>query len=154
MPNRYQREIEEILRNMERTDPKQGLGDRIRAFNRPSPRPRPRLLRTRFAWRLGTSETLLVVGVALALAGAATVYYFSSHVLVSGLLGAAALGCLLVGLIVGWAARFSSRGAAGWRGRSLDARPGRPARMPFRGIVTQFRILQLKWRYRRFRGRG
>ena len=41
MPNKYEREIEEILRNMDRPEPKPGLGNRIRAFNRPRPR-RPR----------------------------------------------------------------------------------------------------------------
>src|SRR5712691_2832845 len=29
MPNKYEREIEEILRNMERTEPKPGLGQKL-----------------------------------------------------------------------------------------------------------------------------
>ena len=63
MPNKYQREIEEILRNMERTEPRQGLGDRIRAFNRPRPRPRREL-----HWALNASETCILIGIALVLA--------------------------------------------------------------------------------------
>ena len=36
MPHKYQREIEEILRNLERTEPRQDLGERIRPFTRPA----------------------------------------------------------------------------------------------------------------------
>ena len=43
MPDKYMREIEEILRNIEGTDSGQDLGERVRPFKRPAAR--------RKAWR-------------------------------------------------------------------------------------------------------
>jgi hypothetical protein len=40
MPNRYEREIEEILRNLEHTDPKQGLGQKFGKHIHRDPAPR------------------------------------------------------------------------------------------------------------------
>jgi hypothetical protein len=153
MPNKYEREIEEILRNMERTEPRQGLGERIRSFNTPRPRPRPS---PRIA--LDQSELFMVVGICLALIGAAIAFYKQGYP--TGVLGvltgaAAILGflCIVLGLALGWWARFrGSASAPSWRGNVVDStivdlnskRPG-----PFSGIVTQFRILRLKLRYRR-----
>src|SRR5579859_6509626 len=74
MPNGYEREIEEILRNLDQTDHAQGLGERIRAFNRPAPR--TRIARPRLRLRLSRSEAFLALGVALALLGAGVRFYF------------------------------------------------------------------------------
>lgn len=153
MPNKYEREIEEILRNMDRTDQTSGLGDRIRAFNRPSKR--TRVARPRWRWRLAFHETLFVLGVALALVGAGLNYYFSRPadapwVYVSGGLGVAGLICLIWGLVIAWSARFGRPAPAMWRGQRVKE----PRRFrPFNAIATQFRIMQLKWRYWRSRGR-
>lgn len=161
MPNRYEREIEEILRNMDQTDHGQGLGERIRAFNRPTPR--TRVARPRLQLRLTRSESFLVSGVALALAGAGVRFYFgyaielaerqsttNMYAIIAGVLGVAGLACLLTGLVIGWSQRFSGGVPTTWRGQRIEVT--RVPR-PFRGIATQFRILRLKWRYWRSRGR-
>lgn len=153
MSNKYEREIEEILRNMDRTDHGQSLGERIRAFNRPSPR--LRLVRPHMRLRLSASETLLVAGVVLALLGAGLSFYFGVPTTglranITGAIGAVALVCFVAGLAIGWRERFGSHGAPMWRGERVDT----PRRFrPFAPITTQFRIIRLKWRYWRSRGR-
>jgi hypothetical protein len=148
MSNKYEREIEEILRNMDRTDHGQSLGERIRAFNRPSPR--LRLVGPRMRLRMNTSDTFIIAGVVLALLGAALSFYLGSPTSVTGAVGAVALVCFIAGLTIGWRERFGSRGAPMWRGQPVDT----PRRFrPFAPIVTQFHIIRLKWRYWRSRGR-
>ncbi len=170
MPNKYEREIEEILRNMDRPEPKQGLGNRIRAFNRPRPRrPRP-------FWEIGLSacEVFLLSGILLILLGAGIKYFYGDSQ--PGFLGSAALSgwvallgfaLFVVGLIIGWRRGFS-RGfnsgrvsAPSWRGSDTQNNLGgdgkvvrlqtRRNRNPFTALMTQLRILRLKLRYQRIR---
>jgi hypothetical protein len=155
MPNKYEREIEEILRNMDRPDQGQTLGDRIRAFNRPAQR--TRLRGPQMRWRLDASEGLLLVGLILALVGAGIAYYFASPArttptlpeVLGGLIGIGAFLCLLTGLAIGWQERFGHSTRPMWRGQTVE-RP-RPLR-PLGGLGTQIRIMRLKWRYWRSRG--
>ena len=155
MPNKYEREIEEILRNMDRPDQGQTLGDRIRAFNRPAQR--TRLRGPQMRWRLDSSEGLMLVGLVLALVGAGIAYYFASPLhsaptppeVLGGLIGIVAFLCLLMGLAIGWQERFGHNSRPMWRGQTVE-RP-RPLR-PFGGLGTQIRIMRLKWRYWRSRG--
>lgn len=171
MPNKYEREIEEILRNMERTEPRQGIADRIRSFNRPAARRGPRW--PSFSWRAGVPETLLIAGLVLAFFAAGASFYLSGPRLLTGILGLVALALLVAGLIVGWMDRFGTRGASHgeggprWHPRPMDSprdaprsgsSPSRPFAFqathgfqPARMVVTQVRILQLKWRYWRLR---
>ena len=149
MPHKYEREIEEILRNMERTEPKRGFGDRVRAFQRQAPS------RTRgpvLAVGMGLPEALIIIGIVLALVGAGLAFYQSGASLLSGLISLAGFVSIVVGVVIGWWARF--------RGVNLPLRRPRETsdnvvRMGRRGlfaeIATQFRILRLKWRYSRRR---
>lgn len=148
MPNKYQREIEEILRNMDLPEQGQSLGDRIRSFNRPSARaPRPRL-----QLRISGSGMLLVAGIALAMVAAGLVYYFARsantalYANLAGVLGLIALGSILLGLIAGWVARFGGHSAPTWRGQA-DARPSSAGFAPFRPIASRWRMMRLRWRY-------
>lgn len=158
MPNKYQREIEEILRNMERTEPpRQGLSDRIRAFNRPRPRPQR-------GWRtpLNVSETLFVLSVVLALAAASVTFYLGQVVIitlpvvevitVNGILAVGAFIALVAALLRGWRERFRiGSSTPAWRGNVVNMRSRR--RNPFSALTTQFRIFRLKFRYWRTRGK-
>jgi hypothetical protein len=151
MPNKYEREIEEILRNMDQTDQGQSLGDRIRAFNRPAARARP--ARPRLRVRLTGSGALLIAGIFLALVAAALVFYFGRastglYANLAGIVGLVALGCILLGLFAGWSARFSNQITPTWRGQSESTAGGFA---PFRAIATRWRIMRLKWRYWRNR---
>jgi hypothetical protein len=153
MPNKYEREIEEILRNLDRTEPSPSIGDRIRAFNRPSTR--ARTASPRLTLHMRTQDLLLVVGIFLALVGAGMRYYFSAPdtgviAYAAGILGVAAFILVVTGLIVGWRARFRHAPAPSWRGE----RPTSIHRFhPFALVATQARIMRLKWRYWRTRGK-
>lgn len=148
MPNRYEREIEEILRNMDQAEPRQRLGDRIRAFNRRPPRSRsPRM-------RVARTEVFFILGIMLALAGAAVAFYQNQAGTVSGILSAGAFVVLLVGLILDYRNRFRGyRPSSPWQANVIDITP-RKSRNPFSAIATQTRILRLKWRYWRARQGG
>jgi len=162
MPNKYQREIEEILRNMERTEPRPGLGNRIRAFNRPRERARREL-----HLPLSTSELLLLIGIALGLLAAGLTFYMAGltsggqvplplGLTVNGVLAVAGFACVVAGLFVGWRGRFrglSTSRPTTWRSEKIvEMRPAR--RGPFSAFATRLRILRLKVRYWRMRRLG
>lgn len=176
MPNKYEREIEEILRNMDRPEPKAGLGNRIRAFNRPRPR-RPRHFG---AFGLTPCEVFLLSGILLILIGAGFRYFYGVNQPTFGFLAndaltgiVALLGFLLflVGLVIGWRSGFSGSRfpSTSWRSTTnyASAPPAgsngsgtenkvvriqtRRNRNPFSAIATQIRILRLKIRYQRIR---
>jgi hypothetical protein len=170
MPNKYQREIEEILRNLEGPEPKQGLGNRIRAFNRPRPR------RPRRVWEVGVSlsEMLLFAGIAVILLGAGLTYFFGLHLPtflgdtpVAAWISIIGVALFVVGLVIGWRRGFNSgrAGTSSWRGNNFTNSNGsnsvsdskvvhlhaRRSRNPLNALVTQIRILRLKMRYHRLR---
>src|SRR4249920_272071 len=68
MPNKYEREIEEILRNMERTEPKPGLGQKLGGRIRRKSDSRTNVRqRSLPSLHFGVSEWCLVVAVCAAL---------------------------------------------------------------------------------------
>jgi|GEM_PF-439961 hypothetical protein len=183
MPNKYEREIEEILKNMDRPEPGHSLGSRIRAFNRP----RPRRPRRSWSFALNGSEICLMIGIALILVGAGMAFYFGSNPPtlfgngpIQAWIALAGFIFFVVGLVIGWRSYFRS-GRAGtftsWRGRDYNSYSSSAAssstsntsstdtvdnvvrmstrrrRNPFSDLITQFRILRLKMRYRRMRDR-
>ena len=176
MPNKYEREIEEILRNMDRPEPKPGLGNRIRAFNRPRPR-RPRHFG---AFGLTACEVFLLSGILLILFGAGLRDFYGANQPTFGFLAKDALTgivassvscCFVVGLVIGWRSGFSGSRfpTTNWRSTTnyTSAPPAtsnssgtenkvvriqtRRNRNPFSAIATQIRILRLKMRYQRIR---
>jgi hypothetical protein len=176
MPNKYEREIEEILRNMDRTEPKPGLGNRIRAFNRPRPR-RPRGFGS---FGLTACELFLLSGILLILLGAGLRYFYGANQPTFGILGDDALSgfialfgfvLFVVGLVIGWRNGFSGSRltSTNWRSTSnytnvtstgsngsgsenkVVRLQTRRNRNPFSAIATRIRILRLKMRYRRLR---
>jgi hypothetical protein len=147
MPNRYEREIDEILRNMDRTEPRPGLGNRIRAFNRPRERA-PR--RTRLT--APSSEGLFLIGIVLVLIAAGLTFQTEQvqivMIPVSGVLALVGFVCLAAGFVAGWRGRFrplNTYQPPTWRQDNIVEMPRR--RGPFNAVVTRFRILRLKLRY-------
>jgi hypothetical protein len=155
MPNRYEREIEEILRNMERTEPKpsfrERLNMRMRGQDRKPEQMRPRPARPSLHLNFTTSEWCFVAGIVLGLVAAGIAYTSRDATPLTGFLAVLALICVIMGIVSPW--RESRRPAYGgsWYGESKPPRRSLPR--PFRFLVTQWKILQLRLRYRRNRGK-
>ena len=68
MPNKYEREIEEILRNMERTEPKPGLGQKLGGRIRRKSDSRSNVRkRSELSLHFGVSEWCLAIAVCASL---------------------------------------------------------------------------------------
>jgi hypothetical protein len=153
MPNRYEREIEEILRNMERTEPKPSFRERLNMRMRGQPRQpepmRPRPARPSFHLTFTTSEWCFLAGIVLGLIAAGIAYTDAANIF-TGFLAVLAFICVVMGIVSPW--RESRRPVYGrsWYGESEPTKRSLP--QPFRFVVTQWKILQLKMRYRRNRG--
>lgn len=177
MPNRYQREIEEILRNMDSTDTRTGVGDRVRTFNRPR-------RRARSGWslnlNLSRTEAFILSGIVLILIAAGITYYFASPtnsgqfylvgdwLSINGILALAGFLSIVVGLALDWRDRFRGitprpNPTRSWRSPTVidDSRDSRDSkdvvdigsrRGPLTGVSTRVRLLRLKLRYLRTRG--
>ena len=142
MPHKYEREIEEILKNMQRNDPETDVRERSRGFPRSAGGPGFRL-------GLSTSELLLLLGIAFALAGACAMWFNgASSNPVSGVLGLVGFVLFVAGLIVAFQASRRPPPPA-WRGNVVEMKTRR--RGPLDEIATQLRLLRLRMRYRRGR---
>jgi hypothetical protein len=143
MSNKYEREIEEILRNLERTDPKAG-GKGIK--QRGSGRRKVATQRSLFNLRLSFSEWCLIVACLAALAGGGWAYaHANTGDLVTGLLALVGIICIAIVAISPFVARpypSSSR-------RYNNVTPLR--RNPFSRVATSWNLMMLKLRYRRRR---
>jgi hypothetical protein len=154
MPNRYEREIEEILRNMERTEPKPSFRERLhmrmRGQARRPERMRPRPARPSIHLSFTTSEWCFIVGIFLGLVAAGIAYTNGIGNVLTGFLAVLAFICVIMGIITPW--RESRRPYSGrnWYGEPTPRKRSLPR--PLRMIVTRWKIFRLKMRYRRNRG--
>jgi len=142
MPHKYEREIEEILKNMQRNEPELGVSGRSRGFPRPAGG-------SGLRFGLSTSEFLFLLGIAFALAGACVMWFDGGSAgLISGILGLAGFVLFIAGLIVAFQASRRPPPPA-WRGNVVEMKAHR--RGPLDEIATQLRLLRLRMRYRRGR---
>jgi hypothetical protein len=102
MSNKYEREIEEILRNLDQSAPKPRLGQRLRRKTDGRPRPRSPQ-RSLPSFNFGLSEWLLIIAwVAALIAGG---WAFAQHSaddagdLFTGIVALVALACLVLVVI-------------------------------------------------------
>jgi uncharacterized membrane protein YtjA (UPF0391 family) len=143
MPNRYEREIEEILSRMEETEPRRGLGERIRPMQRP-----PARARSFPTFHISLVEALMLFSIVLTLIAAGLAFFDGAPDLITGIIGMVALVLFVVALVVGWRDRFRPQPKAQWRGPPYSkVTPLR--RNPFSAIATQIRVLRLRLQYRR-----
>ncbi|HUY76263.1 MAG TPA: hypothetical protein VMV29_05805 [Ktedonobacterales bacterium] len=164
MSSKYQREIEEILRNMDPDTPKSAVGDRIRNFQRPRPRRQGPSLSL-----ASLSLWLLLLSVLLLLAATGLAFYEGAPTLLSGGFGVAAFVVFLLALVVGWRDRFRGSSVTMTIGRrpqapqspftpyddggagivNADPTTPRPLRRNFLdGLRTRLRLMRLRTRYR------
>lgn len=146
MPNRYEREIEEILRNLEQTDPKPGRGQKFgeRLKRKPSyPRPQRRV---QFSVHLKTAEWLLLITIVLALIAGGYAYARHEPDLLSGILAALGIVCLLLVALSYFLFQPRVRASSRYGGNVSTIRRG-----PLNALKTRWNLFILKMRYRRRR---
>jgi hypothetical protein len=103
MPERYEREIEDILRNIQRRKPKPSFRERFHLGRRGGAR-RPEQIRSRSAQAarhriVSTSEWCFLAGILLGLVAAGIAYTSGSGTTLTGTLAVLAFLCILLGLI-------------------------------------------------------
>jgi hypothetical protein len=144
MPNRYEREIEEILRNLERTDPGVSSGRKSRVRERRSSGVRWNMS----AIRLSFSEWCLVLAclAAVGAGGWAYAQHLGEGTLVTGVIALLGAACILIAVL---SAFVTSRvPSAKTRGNVTRLR-----RNPLSRLSTNWHLFLLKLRYRRQRER-
>lgn len=147
MPNRYEREIEEILRNLEHTDPKSPRGQRTGERVRRSPGPHVRPRRS-FSLNFSTPEWLLIIAVITALIAGG--YAFTLRPggpggIFTPILVTVSLVCLFLVALSQYL--FRPRGPRSVRFGNTTVTPLR--RNFFSDLKTRWHLFILKLRYRR-----
>jgi hypothetical protein len=148
MSNRYEREIEEILRNLEHPDdPKVGRAPKF--GDRPRPRPEVRVPPPRRAPRaalnLSLPERLLVIAVVLALLAGGYAFLLGSDI-ISFVLAVVSTICLI--LVACSSFLFNKpRRSQSLRYGNITITPIRQ-RNPFSNLKTRWNLFLLKLRYR------
>ncbi len=151
MPNRYEREIEEILRNLETSEPKPGLGQKFgeRLRRKPEYRVKPR--RRGFpSLNFGGSEWLIIIAVIAALISGGYAYANDGPTIITGIFAIVGAVCLV--LLVLSPLIFRSRRSR-YATRSTPIGNVTPLRRnPLNSLVTRWNLFLLKMRYRRRKG--
>ena|SRR5579864_8619214 len=147
MPKKYEREIEEILRNMERSAPKPTFGQRIR--RRPEARAKRPVRLPSF--NFGLSEWCLLIALAAALLAGGWAYAHINIVtddpgtsLFTGILAAISVTCLFLVIILPFISQSRYRGQSSINGKITPMH-----RNPLSSLRTRWNLFQLKMRYRR-----
>jgi Flp pilus assembly protein TadB len=143
MPNRYEREIEEILRNLEHTEPKTGLGQKFGDRFRRAPQAKRQRTQS-LSWNFSTSERFLIACVVAALIAGGYAYLAGANI-ITLVLSIVSFVCLLI--VVFSQFLFQPRRPQSVRYGNVTITPLK--RGPFGGIRTQWNLLMLKLRYRR-----
>ena len=143
MPNRYEREIEEILRNLEQTRPAVGHG--VKSRDRSSKKTGVHMRQPRFSVRLSLSEQLLLTAIIAALIAATYEYVTQQRDLFTFILVLVAIVSLI---LVGCSQFiFQPRRPKSFRYGNVTITPLR--RSPLTLLKTQWNLFKLRMRYRR-----
>ena len=145
MPNKYEREIEEILRNMERTEPKQGLGKKLggRIRRKSDSRSNARR-RSGLSLQFGVSEWCLVIAVCASLFAGGWAYAHGVPDVFTGVIAVIGAVCLGIVLILPFMTRSRYPRQSGASGNVTPIRHN-----PLNSISTRWNLFMLKLRYRR-----
>jgi len=147
MPNKYEREIEEILRNLERTEPKASLGQKFGGRLRRRSDSRINVRKRSFpSFKFGASEWCLLIALCAALfaGGWAFAHGANGADLVTGVIALIGAACLAVMVILPFVSRPHYPTQSSSYG---NVRPLR--RNPLSSLTTRWNLFLLKLRYRR-----
>ena len=146
MPNRYEREIEEILRNLENAEPKPALRPKFGRRARQKPAPGlPTRRRPFFSFNFSTTEWLLVTAVGAALVSGGYAYSLDRQDIFTAILATVGIVCLT--LVAFSHFLFRPHRSQSMRYGNVTVTPLH--RSPFSGLKTQWNLFLLKLRYRR-----
>jgi len=146
MPNKYEREIEEILRNMERTEPKPGLGQKLGGRIRRKSDSRSNVRkRADLSLHFGVSEWCLVIAVCASLFAGGWAYAHGTDIF-TGVIAVIGAACLAIVIILPFMSRSRYPAQSGASGKVTPIR-----RNPLNSISTRWNLFMLKLRYRRKR---
>ncbi len=148
MPNKYEREIEEILRNLETTEPKASLGQKFgeRLRRKPEYRVRPR--RRSFAMpHFKAAEWLILMAVIAALIGGGYAYTNRDATIVTGIIAIVGIVCLILLVLSPFVFRTRQSTQSTRYGNVTPLR-----RNPLSSISTRWNLFVLRMRYRRKKG--
>ena len=143
MPNKYEREIEEILRNLDQSAPKPRLGQRLRRKTTPRPRSQQRGIP---AFNFGLSEWCLVIALVAALIAGGWAFAQQHGVsgdLFTGAMALISLACLVMVVILAFMPQ--SRYPGQTRAGNVTA----IRRNPLSSLSTRWNLFLLKRRYKR-----
>jgi hypothetical protein len=147
MPNKYEREIEEILRNLEQTEPKAGLGQKFGERFRRRPDRRMNTRRRSFlSFNFGVAEWCLIIACSAALLAGGWAYAQQEANVYTGIL--AVIGAVCLALIVLIPFLYRSRYPT-QSSRYGNVTPLR--RNPLNSLTSRWNLFLLKLRYRRRR---
>ena len=147
MPNKYEREIEEILRNMERTEPKQGLGKKLGGRIRRKSDSRSNVRkRGELSLHFGVSEWCLAIAICASLLAGGWAFAHGGADIFTGIIAVIAAVCLAIVIILPFMSRSRYPSQSGGSGKVTSMR-----RNPLNSISTRWNLFMLKIRYRRKR---
>jgi len=147
MPNKYEREIEEILRNLEQTEPKAGIGQKFseRIRRKPAPRVRQPRPSSNFSLTLTVSDWLLIAAIGVALIAGGYEFLSDGPTVITGILAIIGLVCIV--LVAFSQLLFQPRRpSSSIRYGNATITPLR--RGPFHTLRTRWHLFTLKMRYR------
>ena len=145
MPNRYEREIEEILRNLETTEPKSNLGQKLGGRLRRKQEFRTRQRRQSLpTLRFSTSEWLIMIAVLAGLLAGGYAYTNGEPNIVTGILAIVGAVCLVLLVLSPFLLR-SRRSTQSTRYGNVTPLH----RNPLNSISTRWNLFLLRMRYRR-----
>ncbi len=144
MPNKYEREIEEILRNMERTEPKPGLGQKLGGRIRRKSDSRTKVRKRSLpSLHFGVSEWCLAIAVCAALFAGGWAYAHGADIF-TGAIAVIGAVCLAVVIILPFMSRSRYPKQSAGYGNVTPIRSN-----PLSSISTRWNLFLLKIRYRR-----
>ena|SRR5215471_3335348 len=147
MPNKYEREIEEILRNMERTEPKQGLGQKLGGRIRRKSESRSNVRRrSELSLHFGVSEWCLTIAICASLLAGGWAFAHGGADIFTGVVAVIGAVCLAIVIILPFTTRARYPSQSGGSGKVTPIR-----RNPLSSISTRWNLFMLKLRYRRKR---
>ena len=148
MPNRYEREIEEILRNLEHTEPKPGRGQKFSGSLRRKSAPRVSARRrSSFSLHFSTSEWFLIIAVIVALVAGGYAYLQDRQDIFTAALAVVGIVCLILVVLSQFVVRTPRSHST--RYGNVTVTPLR--RTPFNALKTRWNLFLLKLRYQRKR---